>query len=324
MRTGTPPLFPAVVDGAATLQAVLDARDGERLPLEMALYVGLEVSQQVARLHALGKGVGPLDPKAVWCQRDGGIFVPEGASANVREDLAATGRLVYWLLTGAEANLEEPPSAHNPLVDDELDAVVMASIGEPAKRPYSAHVLVETIGGVFEELDLTPSPEGMQRLVLAVPDPEPEALMPVTPPTAPLPPAQLAAAMERTPPAPPPPTRRAPRVAPEALESQLSEQFVVPRFEWPAWLRPMRVAVAGIGLAVVMLVALAWPSSPAREASSGDDGLVETAAKAAAAKSSEQWKLSAKPVEAPKATPVTKAPVKKVSKAKKPKTYARR
>ena len=53
MRTGTSPLFPASTEGAVTLNAVIETREGDRLPLELALYVSLEVSKQVARLHAL-------------------------------------------------------------------------------------------------------------------------------------------------------------------------------------------------------------------------------------------------------------------------------
>lgn len=264
MRTGTSPLFPASTEGAVTLNAVIETREGDRLPLELALYVSLEVSKQVARLHALGKGAGALGAKTVWCLRDGRVVVGEHEAGSQRDEVHALGRLVYRLLSGSDSVSEWPPSYFNPGVDAELDAVVMSTLSsDPSKRPYSAHVLVEAVGGVFEELDLQPSPEGLQRLVLAVPDEEPAA--PVVE-AAPVKPAPAPA------PAPVPKLKPHPRPAPEAVESQFSQEYRVPQrqIEIPAWLAPMltptRLAVAGVGVLVLLLTVLAWPSKPSRAA----------------------------------------------------------
>ncbi|MBX7100690.1 MAG: hypothetical protein K1X89_23455 [Myxococcaceae bacterium] len=253
-----------------TLNAVIETREGDRLPLELALFVSMEVSKQVARLHALGKGAGSLSAKTVWCLRDGRVVVGECEAGSQRDEVHALGRLVYRLLSGSESVSEWPPSYFNPGVDAELDAVVMSTLSsDPSKRPYSAHVLVEAVSGVFEELDLEPSPEGLQRLVLAVPDEEPVTVAEPAP-------VQAAVVAPAPAPAKVPVLKPHPRPAPEAMESQFSAEYRVPdrRIEIPAWLAPLmtptRLAVAGVGVLVLLLTVLAWPSKPSRGAQRPD------------------------------------------------------
>ena len=176
-------LFPAQVDGAVTLQAALDAREGDRLPLEVALYIAAELATHVAELNALGKGVGAIDPSRVWCTRQGAVWVPE--TADPKADGAGLGGLVYRLLSGAAEVTAWPPSYFNPAVDSSLDAAVMDAVN--GEGPKDAKAMVEAVKAACKQLVPAASIEGMARLVLAVPDEE----VPPPPKRAPRPPTQV-------------------------------------------------------------------------------------------------------------------------------------
>ncbi len=162
----TSPLFPAQVDGAVTLQAAIDAREGDRLPLEVALYIAAELAHHVAELNALGRGVGAIDPKRVWCTRQGAVWVPETSEPS--GDGAGLGRLVYRLLSGAGEVTAWPPSYYNPAVDPSLDAAVMAAVS--GEGPQDAKAMVEAVKAASVQLEPSASIDGMARLVLAVAD----------------------------------------------------------------------------------------------------------------------------------------------------------
>ena len=168
MGAHTSPSVP-VVDGAVTLQAAIDAREGDRLPLELALYISGEVGRQVERLHALGKGVAALDPKRVWCTRQGAVFVPETSSA--RPEGEGLARLVYRLLSGSGEVSAWPPSYFNPGVEASLDEAVMAAVD--AEAPEKTEAMVAVLSAAASRLEANASIDGMARLVLAVPDDEP-------------------------------------------------------------------------------------------------------------------------------------------------------
>ena len=163
MRSVTTPFFPAQIAGAVTLQAVIDAREGDRLPLDMALYVAGELGRQVSQLHALGRE-GSLDPSRVWCTSKGAVVVQEAAAGEAR----ALGPLVYKLLSGSGDVSAWPPSYFNPSVAESIDEAVMSVVN--GHDPESTRAMVEALTVAAGGLDQEESISGMARLVYAVSD----------------------------------------------------------------------------------------------------------------------------------------------------------
>lgn len=177
MRSVTQPLFPAQA-GAVTLQEVIDAREGDRLPLELALYVSGEVGRQVTQLQALGRQ-GALDPKRVWCTSKGAVVVHE---AHGTSSPHALSDLVYRLLSGSGDVSAWPPSYFNPSVAESIDAAVMSAVS--GEKPEDPRALVDVVSAAASTLDPEAFADGMARLVFAV---EPKAPG-EAPKAAPLPP----------------------------------------------------------------------------------------------------------------------------------------
>jgi hypothetical protein len=167
MRSVTTPLFPAQIAGAVTLQAVIDAREGDRLPHELALYVSGELGKQVAELQKIGREAS-LDPQRVWCTSKGAVVVPEAAPGEPR----GLGALIYRLLSGSREVSAWPPSYFNPLVGDSLDAAVMSAVD--TDKPEETRAMVDALSAAASGLDPEASVTGMARLVFAVSD-EPKA-----------------------------------------------------------------------------------------------------------------------------------------------------
>lgn len=187
MRTVTNPLFPAQVAGAVTLQDLIDAREGDRLPLDLALYVSAQLGKQVEQLKVIGRQ-GVLDPKRVWCTSKGAVVVHEAVDTS-RVEPRGLARLIYRLLSGAGDVSAWPPSYFNPSVAEPLDAAVMSAVNE--EQPEDLQAVVEAVNAASVELDPEASVAGMARLVFAVPDPEP------APPPAPGPLAPVVTAPRR-------------------------------------------------------------------------------------------------------------------------------
>lgn len=294
--------MPHTTPGAVTLEQILEAREGERLPLDVALSASLAISQKLSEFHVAGLSASPLTAAGVRCFEGGQIALTPAPLISQNDDVHRLGRLVYRLLSGSESVSEWPPSYFNPGVDSELDAVLMATVSPDRNvRPCDARVLIDAISGLFEELGLSPSREGLAHLVLSVPDAEPAAAAPVQvavaagpvapPPVVAVPVAAAVVAPVEPVAAPPvtvapvapapvvaapvaaavvapvvarPAARRVPR---PVVETQQSAELYVPvkRFEVPAWLEPhltpARIAVASALVMVGMLLSLAWPSS---------------------------------------------------------------
>ncbi len=168
MRSVTQPLFPASV-GAVTLQDVLDAREGDRLPLDLALYVSGEVGKQVTQLQAQGRE-GALDPKRVWCTHKGAVVVHEASGG--KADPHALSDLVYRLLSGSGEVSAWPPSYFNPSVAESIDAAVMKAIAEEGPEVRSA--LLDAVTSAATSVDPEVAVDGMARLVYAVSPDEPK------------------------------------------------------------------------------------------------------------------------------------------------------
>jgi hypothetical protein len=255
-----------------TLERLLAAQPNQRLPLESALYVAAEVSRLVAGEHELNHGVGPA-LAGIAITADGGVVLGSPRHGlDLAGDVLQVGKLVYKLLTGKEpTNDVVAPSHFNPGVDEELDAVVLASLApNPNRRPQSVRVLEGALSAVFEELDLEPDPHSLGKLAKQLP-------MTVTPPPQPkvTPKPKAVVSPLPQPPQPQlvkaqPPKYRPPVRFQDAEDEVMSEAVSMPN-EVPiwvhmqnvqAWLEPRRKVVGGITAAVVVLLMfIAWPSS---------------------------------------------------------------
>ncbi len=283
---------------SVTLERLLAAQPNHRLPLESALYVAAEVSRLVAGEHELNHGVGPA-LAGIQVTGEGGVVLGSPRHGlDLAGDVFLVGKLVYKLLTGKEpANDVVAPSHFNPGVDEELDAVVLASLApNPNRRPQSVRVLESALSAVFEELDLEPDPHSLGKLAKQVPmvaapaqpKPQPKPKAAVTPQ-----PQQAVKAMPQ-PPQPqlvkPPPAKYRPPVRfDDADDEVLSEAVSMPQEvpiwihvqNFQAWLEPRRKVVGGITAAVVVLLMfVAWPSGKKHQVIDEADAPVETVKKA--------------------------------------------
>jgi hypothetical protein len=83
----------------------------------------------------------------------------------------AVGALFYRLLTGKAPAARDvvAPSHFNPGVDSELDAVILAALApDSSQRPASVRVLENALAAIFEELELTPTPDELAAAVKSV------------------------------------------------------------------------------------------------------------------------------------------------------------
>lgn len=185
---------------SVSLAQVLGAQAGGRLPLSTALYACSELARLVATEHEMGRTFTGLDADHIRCTKSGGVVL--GGSRvhhpDARADVQAVGAVFYRLLTGKAPAPRDvvAPSHFNPGVDAELDAVVLAALApNPAQRPASLRVLESALTAVFEELELSPSPDELAALVKATP-----RRAPVTPPPAPVVVAKQKPVIQRSPP----------------------------------------------------------------------------------------------------------------------------
>lgn len=164
----------SLINDSVALSQVLAAQAGGRLPLASALYACSEVARLVALEHEMGRTVTGLDPDHIRCTKAGGVILA-GARVHhpdTRADVFAVGGIFYRLLTGKAPAARDviAPSQLNPGVDSELDAVILAALAsDPTRRPASLRVLEGSLAAVFEELELTASPEGLASVVATIP-----------------------------------------------------------------------------------------------------------------------------------------------------------
>ena len=155
---------------SVALSQVLSIQAGGRLPLSTALYACSEVARLVATEHDMSRTVTGLDADHIRCTRSGGVVLG-GARVHhpdTKADVHAVGALFYRLLTGKTPASRDvvAPSHFNPGVDSELDALILASLAADAsQRPASVRVLESALAAIFEELELTPTPDGLAEVV---------------------------------------------------------------------------------------------------------------------------------------------------------------
>ena len=144
----------------------------ERLPLDIALSLAVEVVEAVAAAHQQRCAFGRLSPADLVVQRDGsiGITAPALEGADSSTDTFAVGAVLYQLFTGltpnqARARLavsplhDAPPASRiNPAVDDTIEGLLCLMLDRnPARRPHSLRVIEALLVDVCESLELEPS-----------------------------------------------------------------------------------------------------------------------------------------------------------------------
>lgn len=150
----------------------LASRLTERLPLDLALSLSVEVVEAVATAHQQQRAFGRLSLAELVVARDGSINItaPALQGADASADTFAVGAVLYQLFTGltpnqARARLavsplhDAPPASRiNPAIDDTIEGVLSMMLDRnPARRPHSLRVIEGLLVDVCESLELVPS-----------------------------------------------------------------------------------------------------------------------------------------------------------------------
>ncbi|WP_420711880.1 caspase, EACC1-associated type [Streptomyces sp. MMG1533] len=123
---------------------------------EWAVHAISELLGMLDSAHALGVFGWHLDPESVVLTPDHHVKVIDLDDApDGRSDLYEAGGLLYGLLTGVSPAPEAttwkvaPPSAHQPAVSEEVDAVVLKALAaDPAERYDSAGAMRQAVEGL--------------------------------------------------------------------------------------------------------------------------------------------------------------------------------
>ena len=144
----------------------------ERLPLDLALSIAVEVVESVAAAHQQCRAFAGVTAADLVVSPDGSIAiiaqpVPGAASS---ADTFAVGAVLYQLFTGLTPNqararlavspLHDVPAASriNPAIDDTLESVLSLMLDrDPSRRPHSLRVIEALLVDVCESLELEPS-----------------------------------------------------------------------------------------------------------------------------------------------------------------------
>lgn len=144
----------------------------ERLPLDLALSLAVEVVDAVANAHQQRLAFGRLSPADFEVARDGSLTIsaPSLEGADPAADIFAVATVLYQLFTGLTPNqararlavspLHEAPLASqiNPAIEDTLEGLLSMMLDKnPARRPHSLRVIEGLLNDVCESLDLEPS-----------------------------------------------------------------------------------------------------------------------------------------------------------------------
>lgn len=186
----------AAAAAPANSETSLASRLGaERLPLELALSLAVEVVDAVATAHQQRATFGRLTPADFRVEADGSLAVTAERlpGGDVAADAFAVGAVLYQLFTGftpaqARARLQvsplhdaPPASQLNPAIDDALEAMLAQLLArDPARRPYSLRLVEVALADACEFLDLEPSRAAILAWARVAP-----ALRVVTPPPVP-------------------------------------------------------------------------------------------------------------------------------------------
>lgn len=180
---------------AVTLDSRLSA---ERLPLDLALSLAVEVVESVASAHQQRRAFGRLSPADFTVQPDGSLAItaPALEGADPSTDTFAVGAVLYQLFTSFTPNqararlavspLHDAPAASriNPAIDETLEGVLSMLLDRnPAKRPHSLRVVEALLVDVCETLELESSRAAI--VAWAFVAPRPAAKLTAVPPPPP-------------------------------------------------------------------------------------------------------------------------------------------
>ncbi|HEY1088496.1 MAG TPA: hypothetical protein VGE37_12405 [Archangium sp.] len=155
-----------------TNRTLADRLAAERLPLDLALSLAVEVVDAVASTHQRRQAYGALTLADFTLKSDGSVAVTAtpNASSDAASDTFAVGAVLYQLFTGlspqqARVKLSvsplaavPPASLLNPALDDGLELLLAKMLAkEPALRPHSLRVVEALLADVCDSLDLDPS-----------------------------------------------------------------------------------------------------------------------------------------------------------------------
>ena len=144
----------------------------ERLPLDLALSLAVEVVDAVATAHQQRRAFSRLSPADFEIARDGSLTItaPSLEGAESATDNFAVGTVLYQLFTGLTPNqararlsvspLHDAPLASkiNPAIDDTLEGLLSMMLDKnPARRPHSLRVIEGLLSDVCEALEVEPS-----------------------------------------------------------------------------------------------------------------------------------------------------------------------
>lgn len=150
----------------------------ERVPLEIALSIAVEVVEAVAAAHQNRRAFGRLSPADLVLLGDGsiGVTAPALEGADPSTDTFAVGAVLYQLFTGltpnqARAHLaisplqDAPPASRiNPAIDDTIEGLLALMLDRnPSRRPHSLRVIEGLLVDVCESLELVPSRTAIQK-----------------------------------------------------------------------------------------------------------------------------------------------------------------
>lgn len=158
----------------------------QRLPLDLALSLCVEIVEAVATAHQQRRTFGRLSPADLVVGRDGTIAItaPALEGADPATDTFAVGAVLYQLFTGltpnqARAHLavsplhDAPPASRiNPGVDETIEALLSLMLDrDPSRRPHSLRVIEGMLADVCESLELEPSRASILRWASLAPVP---------------------------------------------------------------------------------------------------------------------------------------------------------
>lgn len=157
-----------------TVLSLADRLGADRLPLDLALSLAVEVVDAVATAHVRRQAFGHLTAADLVVQADGSVAVTAASApgAEPAGDTFSVGAVLYQLFTGLTPNQARarlsvsplhavpPASLVNPAIDDSIEHLLATTLDhDPARRPQSLRVVEALLAEACDVFDLDPSRE---------------------------------------------------------------------------------------------------------------------------------------------------------------------
>lgn len=155
-----------------TVLSLADRLGADRLPLDLALSLAVEVVDAVATAHQQRRAFGHLAAADLVVQADGAISITAASSpgADPSIDTFSVGAVLYQLFTGVTPNQARarlavsplhavpPASLINPALDESLEHLLAVMLDQdPARRPHSLRVVEALLAEACDLFELDPS-----------------------------------------------------------------------------------------------------------------------------------------------------------------------